>query len=134
MFYFLLILHIILCVALVTLVLLQQGKGADMGAAFGGNSSSLFGAGGAADFVTKATTGLAIAFMFTSIALVRSYTGFSNAGGGVTNPLQGSLMMNEPAAAPASPATGDTAPAAAPAAVPADAAPAANPAPAVVTP
>ncbi|NBW41749.1 preprotein translocase subunit SecG [bacterium] len=72
-----LIIHSLLCVVLIGLVLLQQGKGADAGATFGGSSSSLFGAAGATDFVTKLTTTLAIGFMVTSILLIRSY----NSGG-----------------------------------------------------
>jgi len=53
----------------VLLVLLQQGKGADAGATFGGGSNTLFGAGGADTFLTKATTVLAFLFMSTSFAL-----------------------------------------------------------------
>lgn len=100
MFTFIFIIHAILCVSLVILVLIQQGKGADMGAAFGGGSNTLFGAGGAADFITKLTTSLAIAFMVTSILLVRSYSSiaYTNAGGTV-DPLQGSILEGE--AAPA---------------------------------
>lgn len=66
-----------------------------MGAAFGGNSSSLFGASGATDFITKFTTGIAIAFMVTSILLVRSYSGFSSSPQAVSNPLEGSLLEGE---------------------------------------
>jgi preprotein translocase subunit SecG len=97
MFYTLLFIHILLCVVLIGLVLMQQGKGADMGAAFGGNSSSLFGAGGATDFVTKLTTSLAIAFMATSILLLKVYINYSHGGGAVaaTNPLEGSIMKQE---------------------------------------
>jgi preprotein translocase subunit SecG len=52
------------------IVLLQTGKGADMGAAFGGGSSqTLFGSGGASTFLSKATTVAAIVFMLTSFAL-----------------------------------------------------------------
>lgn len=66
----LIIVHIIVCVALIMIVLLQTGKGADMGAAFGGGSSqTLFGSTGASTFLSKATTGAAIVFMFTSLAL-----------------------------------------------------------------
>ena len=65
--------HISLCVILVSLVLLQQGKGADMGASLGGGSNSVFGAGGATSLVVKATTIVAILFMATSVLLVRSY-------------------------------------------------------------
>lgn len=62
-----------LCLVLIGLVLLQQGKGADMGAAFGGGNNTVFGATGGADFITKVTTWSAILFMVTSILLVRSY-------------------------------------------------------------
>jgi preprotein translocase subunit SecG len=75
MFTVLLMLHGFLSLCLIGLVLLQQGKGADMGATIGGGgSSSVFGGAGAVDFVGKLTTGLAIAFMCTSILLVRAYT------------------------------------------------------------
>ena len=53
----LLVIHVILSLALIGLVLIQQGKGADAGAAFGGGSSaSTFGASGAGSFLTKLTT------------------------------------------------------------------------------
>ncbi len=62
--------HIIICIALVLIVLLQTGKGADMGATFGGGSSqTLFGSTGASTFLTKSTTFVAVAFMVTSLAL-----------------------------------------------------------------
>jgi len=64
------IFHVMICVALVMIVLLQTGKGADMGAAFGGGSSqTLFGSTGAATFLTKSTTFVAVAFMVTSLSL-----------------------------------------------------------------
>ena len=66
----LIIIHIVVCIALIMIVLLQTGKGADMGAAFGGGSSqTLFGSTGASTFLSKATTGAAIVFMVTSLAL-----------------------------------------------------------------
>jgi preprotein translocase subunit SecG len=66
----LIIVHVIMCVALIMIVLLQTGKGADMGAAFGGGGSqTLFGSTGASTFLSKATTGAAIIFMLTSLAL-----------------------------------------------------------------
>jgi preprotein translocase subunit SecG len=66
----LIIVHVIVCVALIMIVLLQTGKGADMGAAFGGGGSqTLFGSTGASTFLSKATTGAAIIFMLTSLAL-----------------------------------------------------------------
>lgn len=67
---FLIILHTIVCIALILIVLLQTGKGADMGAAFGGGSSqTLFGSTGASTFLSKATTMAAIIFMITSLGL-----------------------------------------------------------------
>jgi preprotein translocase subunit SecG len=66
----LIIIHVIVCVALILIVLLQTGKGADIGAAFGGGSSNtLFGSGGATTFLSKATAGAAIVFMLTSLTL-----------------------------------------------------------------
>jgi preprotein translocase subunit SecG len=67
------ILHLIACVFLILVVLLQTGKGAEMGAVFGGGSSStLFGASGAGNFLTKLTTGTAIVFFLTSLTLAYS--------------------------------------------------------------
>ena len=66
----LIVIHVIVCVALIMIVLLQTGKGADMGAAFGGGSSqTLFGSSGASTFLSKATTVAAIVFMLTSLVL-----------------------------------------------------------------
>jgi preprotein translocase subunit SecG len=64
------IIHILVCVLLVLIVLLQTSKGADIGAAFGGGASqTLFGSAGPGGFLTKITTGVAIIFMITSIGL-----------------------------------------------------------------
>jgi len=66
----LIVIHVVVCVALILIVLLQTGKGADMGAAFGGGSSqTLFGSTGASTFLTKATTAAAVIFMLTSLIL-----------------------------------------------------------------
>lgn len=61
--------HIIVALALIGIVLLQKGKGATMGAAFGGSSQTLFGPRGPAAPLAKVTTGAAIVFMLTSISL-----------------------------------------------------------------
>jgi preprotein translocase subunit SecG len=67
---FLIVIHVIVCIALIMIVLLQTGKGADMGAAFGGGgSNTLFGSTGASTFLGKATTAAAVVFMITSLAL-----------------------------------------------------------------
>lgn len=71
-------LHIILCVVLIGLVLVQQGKGADLGAAMGGGANTVFGAGGATNFIVRLTTGVAVAFMITSIIMVKSYSSMRN--------------------------------------------------------
>jgi preprotein translocase subunit SecG len=63
------VVHVLACLFLIVVVLLQTGKGADMGAVFGGGSQTLFGSSGAGNFLTKLTTGTAIAFMLTSLIL-----------------------------------------------------------------
>src|SRR5262249_41538804 len=68
------------CLFLIVVVLLQTGKGADMGAVFGGGSQTLFGSGGAGNFLTKLTTATAIIFMVTALILTygQSRTATSN--------------------------------------------------------
>lgn len=63
------IVHLAICILLIVLILLQQGKGADAGATFGGGNSTMFGAAGADTFLTKFTTMLAIGFFISSITL-----------------------------------------------------------------
>ena len=65
----LLIVHILVCLFLIVIVLLQQGKGADIGATFGGSSQSLFGTEGPMPLLNKITTAAAITFMVTSLSL-----------------------------------------------------------------
>ncbi len=69
MFTLILIIHIIVCFFLIFIVLVQSGKGAELGAAFGGSSQTLFGARGAATFFSKLTTIAAVVFMITSLSL-----------------------------------------------------------------
>ncbi len=71
---FLLIVHVLVCIFLICIVLLQSGKGAEMGAAFGGSSQTLFGSRGAATFLNKLTTVAAILFMVTSLLLTMATT------------------------------------------------------------
>ena len=104
----LIVIHVLVCIALIMIVLLQTGKGADMGAAFGGGSSqTLFGSTGASTFLSKATTGAAVVFMVTSLGL--AYLSGNRTGGEsiVTNtppPVESSAQP-----APVTPpATGDT--------------------------
>jgi preprotein translocase subunit SecG len=63
------IIHITVCLALIFIVLLQHGKGAGIGAAFGGSSQTVFGSTGAAPFLAKLTAAAAALFMITSLAL-----------------------------------------------------------------
>ncbi len=63
-------LHVTFCILLILIVLLQSGKGAEMGISMGGGSGqTLFGAGGPATILTKITTAVAILFMVTSLTL-----------------------------------------------------------------
>jgi preprotein translocase subunit SecG len=66
---FLTALHVIVCIFLILIVLLQTGKGAEMGAAFGGSTQTVFGSSGPAGFLNKLTTAVAILFMVTSLLL-----------------------------------------------------------------
>ena len=67
---FLTTLHVTVCIVLIAVVLLQRGKGSDLGAALGGGgANTVFGSRGAGSFLTKLTTGSAIIFMLTSLSL-----------------------------------------------------------------
>ena len=99
------ILHVIVSVALILVILLQTGKGSDIGAVFGGGSSqTLFGSTGPTSFLSKLTAGAAIIFMLTSLFLAY----FSGTGGtrsimkGAPPPAQ--TMPAPPAGMPAAPA------------------------------
>ena len=63
------IIHVIVSIGLILVVLLQTGKGAEVGAVFGGSSATIFGSSGAGNFLTRLTTGMAIIFMITSLTL-----------------------------------------------------------------
>ena len=68
------VIHILVCVTLIGVVLLQQGKGADVGAVFGGSSQTVFGASGAGNLLTKVTGVCAVIFFTTSLILAYSST------------------------------------------------------------
>jgi preprotein translocase subunit SecG len=68
------VVHTLVCFALILIVLLQAGKGAEMGAAFGGASQTIFGSSGAMGFLSKLTTVVAVLFMITSLILTFSST------------------------------------------------------------
>lgn len=101
MFNIILTIHLVLCIALVFLVLLQQGKGADLGASFGGASNTLFGAAGATTLLVKITTGVAISFMFTSILLVKAYNGLQASSVLDRDVVSGSVLEQPQPPAPA---------------------------------
>ena len=63
------VIHLVVCLFLIFIILIQSSKGAEMGAAFGGSSQTLFGSRGAATFLGKLTTASAILFMITSLTL-----------------------------------------------------------------
>lgn len=116
MIQFVTVIHVIVCVLLVLVVLLQQGKKDGMGAAFGGGSQSVFGARGAETFLEKVTKVLAIIFMCTSLGLV--YFSSKESSGSLLNEKTASEAPAAPGAttAPATePATESKAPEAAPA-------------------
>ncbi len=79
------LIHIIACLALIVIVLLQQGKGASMGAAFGGSSQTVFGSSGATPFLGKVTTIVAVVFMLTSLTL-GFFSGRMGVGSSVVDP------------------------------------------------
>jgi preprotein translocase subunit SecG len=90
--------HVLVALTLIFLVLLQHGKGADMGAAFGGGSSgSLFGATGSANFLSRTTAALATVFFLTSLGLAYMATHRPQTTGGSV--MQG-VSAPPPAAAP----------------------------------
>jgi preprotein translocase subunit SecG len=86
--YFLISLHVIVSAILIGMVLLQKGKGADIGAAFGGASQTVFGPRGAQSFLAKLTTGAAILFMVTSLGLAITSSKRSSVMEGVQPPAQ----------------------------------------------
>lgn len=63
------ILHLIVCFLMIAAILLQAGKGAEIGAAFGGSSQTVFGSRGPGTFLSKITVGAAVIFMLTSLGL-----------------------------------------------------------------
>lgn len=99
MIYLLTTIHILACLTLIAVVLLQTGKRADLAGAFGGGGSqTAFGARGAATFLSKATTGAAVLFMLTSITLAIMSTRIAGSSQSV---LEGADPATQSAPAPA---------------------------------
>ena len=124
MIYLLYTLHIIICIFLILVVLLQQGKGADLSVFGGGTTMAAFGARSATNLLHRLTVGGFVAFILTTLGIAY-----------LKGHVEGSSVMKAaaPASAPATPATPAVTPAAVPAATPAPAdttpPPAAAPAP-----
>jgi preprotein translocase subunit SecG len=96
----LIVAHVLVALAIIGLVLLQHGKGADMGSGFGGGASgSLFGATGSANFLSRTTAVLATVFFLLSLALAYVATKKPVEGGGVID-----AVRNQPAKPEAKPA------------------------------
>ena len=102
------ILHVLACIGLILIVLLQRGKGADLGAAFGGSSQTVFGSQGAGGFLTKVTTAAAVVFMFTSLGL--AYLSSHRVQATVMGGKEPTQQVEEPAASNEEPEASDEAP------------------------
>ena len=121
-----LVVQVLSAIALIVLVLLQHGKGADLGAAFGsGASGSIFGAAGSGSFLSKMTWIIGAVFFLSTIAITIAHHNARQASdnGGVLGTLSSvPADVSAPAAAPSAPAAAPSAPAASGAAAPAPAA------------
>jgi len=88
-FTLILVVDVIVALCIIGLVLLQHGKGADVGAAFGsGASGSLFGASGSANFLSRTTAALAVVFFLTTFVLAYLVTHKPRVGGGVMDTVK----------------------------------------------
>ncbi len=101
--------HVLIALAIIGLVLLQHGKGADMGSGFGGGASgSLFGATGSANFLSRMTAALATVFFLTSLGLAYFATHRPKSTGSVMEGVKAE-QPQAPAPAAAPPAAPETA-------------------------
>ncbi len=114
----LLVLHVLVCLSLVGIVLIQGGKGADIGATFGaGASHTIFGATGGQSFIAKMTTSAAIVFMLTSLTL-SMFWGQAGSSSIMPSQVVPTQQQTAPAVAPAETQPANPAPAETPAAQP----------------
>ncbi|MBX2825775.1 MAG: preprotein translocase subunit SecG [Gammaproteobacteria bacterium] len=103
-----LIIHVALAIGVIGLVLIQHGKGADAGAAFGsGASSTVFGSRGSASFLTKMTTLLATLFFVTSLVLFYLAANRDRGTGSVTDSLPAAVQEDTPEVPGIDESTGD---------------------------
>jgi len=91
--------HVTVCITLVIIILIQQGKGAEVGAVFGGSSNTVFGASGAGNVLTRTTSALAVIFFATSLYL--AYASSQRASGSIFGSSSGSVMSKHMGKAPA---------------------------------
>ena len=102
-------LHVVICISLIIVILLQQGKGAQIGAVFGGSSQTVFGASGAGNALTKATWAFAIIFfassIFLALASARRVTGSIFEGRAPSSSVMPASKQLPKSANPAAPAT-----------------------------
>lgn len=90
------VVHVIVAIAIIGLVLLQQGKGADAGASFGaGASQTVFGASGSGNFLVRATTIGATIFFITSLSLAVFAKNQSSLGGAANSPLVNEELLQK---------------------------------------
>ena len=109
MFSLVLTIHILVALAIIGLVLVQHGKGADMGAAFGsGASGSLFGASGSANFLSRTTAILAVVFFVTSLSLAYIASSKPKTSGSVMQDAVQSQAVSVPAPSNAESAGGSS--------------------------
>ncbi len=112
----LIIVYLVVALALIGMVLIQQGKGADMGASFGaGSSATIFGSGGSGNFLTRATTWLAVAFFGISLVLgnlTASRVKATDEWNDLTTPVEQQIPGNDVPAASVEPKVNQDVPAA----------------------
>ena len=114
MYTFVVIIHVIVCFLMISSILLQAGKGAEIGAAFGGSSQTVFGSRGPASFLSKVTVGAAVIFMVTSLslAILSKERTFSSTVIDLNKKESSSTTSSVPAASDSKPADKPSAPAA----------------------
>ena len=102
------ILHLIVCFLMIAAILLQAGKGAEIGAAFGGSSQTVFGSRGPGTFLSKVTVGAAIVFMLTSLSLAVLSKRENSLSSVISLPVTSGETATTPTATPTTPATDST--------------------------
>ena len=102
------ILHLIVCFLMIAAILLQAGKGAEIGAAFGGSSQTVFGSRGPGTFLSKVTVGAAIVFMLTSLSLAILSKRENSLSSVINLPATTGEVTTAPATTTTTPATSST--------------------------